>query len=465
MPCAESANPTCGCCCKHCEHDKLSGCVECCPCVPRYLCISWFPDNLSLTVGNNRVQHQGDGVYEAGLGDIVVTITKNDDGDCVWHIVSEDWEIDTEVLRSVAGCLIEADTLITIDDAVNPLSSNVGTIVIEVYGRIIVPLETSTGNCKERVCGNCVCFPRCLCIRQQIEYEYEGGSYRDETASRAIKACWDSELGELGGWHAQFPVEAANNCWPAYDVLITLEADDDGDCQFHINVNDGEFYGVSDTDLSCPNPHTVSGSWEFDSEDGWPIADPIDPMLRAALTFGAVAADCGDSNCPTTCCPDAPNTLTATVQGYSSDDGPCADEFEVTLTRFQCSGEWRGTVEFAWECDDDGPGMQNAAIAVQPCGGAIFNYYLGRCVCNACTGDEDPAVNGCGTINLKLTHPTDGNMAGGAGANQNAKCGNVTSYGGGTNVQSTFDPIYQEYFIPVAGFAGCCDNWHIIITE
>lgn len=447
-------------CCENCENDELQ-CPDCCRCVPRYLCIGFYPDDLDIEPSASLVNHYGDGAYVTGLG-ISVSVAADVSGACAWIVDGQtEHGIYEEFPVYEYGCLTQEGELLQVEGVT--ISGQVGTLIIEMYRRVRVPTEVREGGCVRPVCTNCVCLPRCICLRQSIHYEDEdppNQEWSDETTQRRFIACWDEDVGYMGGWHVEIPEDTSPSCFPAYDILIEIVDAGDGTCKLQATVN-GE--GPKDSEIALDCDGFFNGSWGFDEED------PIDPELPAEMRFSIVSYDCGRDSCPIVCCPSFPPSLVAIVQGYSTDGDICSDAFEVDLTRQLCSASYTGTVvDFPWECEDDGPGLQNLSIRVNPCApGCQASYVVGKCVCSLCTGLENPGVSGCGEVTqFSMSHPIDPDF-GSIGSAQQAKCGRHTGlmWPGGEFVVSSCDPVYQEFNIPLGGIGDCCDRWHVIVTE
>jgi hypothetical protein len=188
----------------------------------------------------------------------------------------------------------------------------------------------------------------------------------------------------------------------------------------------------------------------------------------------------GPCGCCADCCLSIPDTLTASVTGYSNSAGTsgeaCADAFDVTLTRDVPGGDtWSGSVtDFDWECplQGRGPGVQDLQISVQLCGSC--EQGDSGCECTACDGTEDPGVTGCATItNFVLSDEVDPDF-GSELDPEPSRCGKHTIFPWlGAFVESTCDPVYHEFIVnvlgigslPPSGVKRCCRQWHVIVTE
>lgn len=311
-------------------------------------------------------------------------------------------------------------------------------------------------------CDNCECVPRCLCVRQKILYDDDNPpnqEWLETTTQRAQLACWDPDIGDHGGWRAEFPADTPP-CWPAVTVVIELVIVD-GVCSLQATV-DGETK-PAESGLNCATMNTFSGTWHFDTDD------PTNPSLPAEHEISVFNWICGDAECVNPCCLNPPSTLTATIQGWNFRSGPgctqCTDSFDHTLSldTSLCGRNHIGTLHnIPWSCAELGSGVVSLTLQVA-CIGCVRLAIDDTCFCENCEGTENPGVDGCySMVSFHLTP-----YFGSASPTEPSRCGYQSGcpWPTGAFVQSSCDPIYAEFYFTVPGEEGCCNYWHVIVTE
>ncbi len=469
----------CKCCCRHCEHDQLTNCPLCCRCVPRFLCVTFIPDDITANPVPDEVQHIVDGAYgNASIG-IKTNLIVNGDGDCVWSIAwdqeGEGNDVDEDFLVSTYGCLTDEGDELVIDDVTYVVTGDVGTIKVTAIFREIVPPVERINGCFERPCANCTFFPSCACIRYNIEFlecddDDNPGDQPDNVGAirRVANVCWDPDVGIDGGWLAEFDAILDVSCSPDLTLLIEIiENKETGNCDIVLTTSgangpDPHFdQEPSQTSLNCT---TISNQWEWGASDattgtGSLIKCGTGTSLLTLITVSINTENCDD--CEEQCCEYLPETLTATI---FAEDCTTANPTEIILTRNDChSAGYGGRSDVPWECvdDDEGPGTGSVTM-IFTCVGCVFDHLNQKCACD-CVGTEDPGIQGCGILSSFRLFNFDGFQIGNA-LNETSECG-VTCAILGSFSESTCDPIYSEFCVSVQGLGDCCDFWTVIVTE
>lgn len=230
---------------------------------------------------------------------------------CFWRVISEEFYLDERFeIDGTEGRTCEKPIL----EIGSPFIECPGTITIQKFCALGVPWIMDEDGCPDPLCKGCDCFPPCLCIT--FEGSIDGiASFGRETA------CFDPYL---GGWQATIYTETKSffeSCDPdipgVVDIEIILTSNEyTGGCEAEINYS---LNGVPQpteilTLTNCPGPPFV---------------------LSAGSVLSILGIFC-DESCED-CCPDVPDTLTATVE-------LCCCSVQVQLTRLTTGSDvWSGT--------------------------------------------------------------------------------------------------------------------------
>jgi len=436
------------CCCAHCAHDRLpDDCPECCRCVPRKICIVFFPDDTDFGSTGAVVTHTGNGTYSIGPFSIEIRVELSY-GECAWVVEVDSIGVHATFPIADVGCLFG---VLEVNGVT--LGGQVGTIRVTQVARTRVPAVADYDGCREFVCTNCTCFPSCACLRYNIEFFEDSEVYGDPPDNvgairQVATVCWDPDVGDHGGWQVTFDEKT---CAPAATLLFEIvDGDGFGTCRIRLTTG-GIGAELSSQPMVCDS---ISDSWSYSSTQagfGYQNNDVL-------ISFAINSAPCLD--CLQNCCEDLPDTLIATV---SSDRDGCTDagDTEVTLYRVDChSGRYLGGADVPWACVNEGASGTGHVEIDFTCAACAFNPKTQKCECGVCDGDEDPFIDGCHTIN-GIVFSDFAPCGNGSASNESSDCG-VTPRG---TIPSTCDPLFAEFNFNAAGCGPCCDHWIVTVTE
>ena len=484
--CPDSASQKC--CCPKCETLRLD-CHACCKCLVKRLELSFVADDVNQASPYGVYSHVGNGTYS---GDVFNASVYIDQETCSWRIISEDLSVDATIPISETGCTDPVFANITAE-----YDGDAGVLVIRPVDRIRVPYEVlSHGRCKERVCDNCVCLYKHLCLA--IEYWPDGLVDGDENSRiQWGVVSWDDTACAYIGVFQEIVESSINEgagvtAFPEMNVRIDVNriSEENHNCDLFLTVPEmGIDYVKQDKgSFLCDVPYTAMWGYVIiQGEDITSFGSGSDK-----ITVQAQPIEHPDHPCAACCNAGMPDTLNASFMYYKGPPATCLGELlitaegvwhDFTITRVGVFNtgpngnkvpeyaQWFGVVEFGCNVE---PGVRIiVGELTYVCGCA--QTELG-CHCPCVPENHDPgATAGCGGVGGKIYDKVPGPVTGCLGATYssgvfNTICGtlynpNTTAEIGPVDSTCGDDGIYSEVLLSAVPGLPLCHRFHVIVYE